>query len=154
MLFDPKHEQYLGRLEAELHRARALTPELMSDVIAEGCIRFAPHEGPAKLKIGRLIGAGAWTDAALALIAFELPQWKLRRILYEDGEWHCALSKQPQLPMGLDEMAEGSHASLPLAILIALLQALRDPAGRESGGTGVLQVTSLAGQAMCCDNFA
>ena len=35
MLFDPKHEQYLGRLEAELHRARALTPELMSDVIAE-----------------------------------------------------------------------------------------------------------------------
>jgi hypothetical protein len=58
MLFDPKHEQYLGRLEAELHRARTLTPELMSDVIAEGCIRFAPHEGPAKLKIERLIRAG------------------------------------------------------------------------------------------------
>jgi hypothetical protein len=122
-------------------------------VITEGCIRFAPHESPAKLKIGRLIGAGAWTDAALALIAFELPQWKLRRILYEDGEWHCVLSKQPQLPMGLDEIAEGSHASLPLAILIALLQALRDPAGRESGGTGALQVTPLAGHAMCCDNF-
>ena len=55
--------------------------------------------------------------------------------------------------MGLDEIAEGSHASLPLAILIALLQALRDPAGRESGGTGALQVTPLAGHAMCCDNF-
>jgi hypothetical protein len=154
MLFDPKHEQYLGRLEAELHRARALTPELMSDVIAEGCIRFAPHEGPAKRKIERLIGPGAWTDATLALIAFELPQWKLRRILYEHGEWHCSLSKQPQLPMGLDEIAEGSHESLPLAILIALLQALRDPAGRESGMTGVLQVNPLARHAMCCDNFA
>jgi hypothetical protein len=154
MLFDPKHEQYLGRLEAELHRARALTPELMSDVIAEGCIRFAPHAGPAKLDIERLIGAGAWTDAALALIAFELPQWKLRRILYEDGEWHCSLSKQPQLPMGLDEIVEGSHESLPLAILITLLQALRDADGRESGVTRVLQVNPRAGHAMCCDNFA
>ena len=154
MLFDPKHEQYLGRLEAELRRARALTPELMSDVAAEACVRFASHGGHAKLKIERLIGAGAWTDAALALIAFELPQWKLRRILYEDGEWHCSLSKQPQLPMGLDEIAEGSHESLPLAILIALLQALRDPAGRECGVTGVLQVNPLAGHAMCCDNFA
>ena len=58
MLFDPKHEQYLGRLEAEVQRARTLTPKLMSDVIAEGCIRFAPHQGPAKLKIERLIGVG------------------------------------------------------------------------------------------------
>ena len=54
----------------------------------------------------------------------------------------------------LDEIAEGSHESLPLAILIALLQALRDPAGRECGVTGVLQVNPLAGHAMCCDNFA
>ena len=46
MLFDPKHEQYLGSLEAELRRARALTPELMSDVIAEGCARFAPTKAP------------------------------------------------------------------------------------------------------------
>ena len=154
MLFDPKHEQYLGRLEAELHRARALTPELMSDVAAEACVHFASHGGPAKLKIERLIGAGAWTDAALALIAFELPQWTLRRILYEDGEWHCSLSRQPQLPMGLDEVAEGSHEALPLAVLIALLQALRDHARRESGVTGVPQVNPLAGHAMCCDNFA
>ena len=154
MLFDPKHEQYLGRLEAELRRARSLTPELMSDVIAEGCARFAPHAGPAKLKIERLIGVRAWTDAALALIAFELPQWKLRRILYEDGEWHCSLSRQPQLQMGLDEVAEGSHEALPLAVLIALLQALRDHAGRGSGVTGVPQVNIVPGYAICCDNFA
>ena len=125
-----------------------------SFIARDGCIRFARHEGPAKLKIERLIGAGAWTDAVLALIAFELPQWKLRRILYEDGEWHCSLSRQPQLPMGLDEVAEDSHEALPLAVLIALLQALRDHARRESGVTGVLQVNPLAGHAMCCDNFA
>ena len=41
MLFDPKHGQYLGTLEAELRRAQILTPELMSEVIAQACVRFA-----------------------------------------------------------------------------------------------------------------
>jgi hypothetical protein len=58
------------------------------------------------------------------------------------------------LPMGLDEVAEGSHEALPLAVLIALLQALRDHAGRESGVTGVPQVNFLPGYTVCCDNFA
>ena len=154
MLFDPKHEQYLGRLEAELRRARALTPELMSDVAAQACVRFASHGGPAKLKIERLIGAGAWTDATLALIAFELPQWTLRRILYEDGEWHCSLSRQPQLPLELDEVAEASHEILPLALLVALLQASRDVAAGATRVTAVPRVDLAPGYAMCCDNFA
>src|ERR1700704_6539482 len=128
MLFDPKQEQYLGRLEAQLRRAQALTPELISDVLAEGCVRFATRGSAAKFRIDRLIESGAWTDAALALVELELPQWKLRRMLYEDGEWHCTLSKRPQLPIGFDEVAEGSHEILALAILIALLQARRDAA--------------------------
>jgi len=33
------------------------------------------------------------TDAALALIDLELPQWQVRRIAYDAGEWHCALSR-------------------------------------------------------------
>src|SRR4030088_333950 len=113
-------------LEAQLRRAQALTPELISDVTAEACVCFAARGGTAKQRINRLIDAGAWTDTALALLELELPQWTLRRIVYEDGEWHCSLSKQPQLPLGLDEVAEASHEILPLAILIALLQASRD----------------------------
>ena len=49
MLFDPKHEQHLGMLEAQLRRAQALTPELMSDVIAQTCVRFAACETQRKL---------------------------------------------------------------------------------------------------------
>lgn len=159
MLFDPKQEQYLGRLEAQLRRAQALTPELMSDVLAEACIRFATRGSAAKFRIHRLIVSGAWTDAALALVELELPQWKLRRMLYEDSEWHCSLSKQPQLPIGFDEVAEGSHELLALAILIALLQARRDAAVSTTavsttGVTTVPQVGAVAGYAMCCDNFA
>ena len=99
MLFDPIHDQHLGMLEAQLRRAQALTPELLSEVIAE-VRRFARAKRQRKLRINRLIAAGAWTDAALALVELELPQWSLRRIVYEDGEWHCCLSRQPQLPLG------------------------------------------------------
>jgi len=154
MLFDPKHERYLGRLEADLHRAQTPTPKLMSDVTAQACVSFTAHNSRAELIIKRLIGAGAWTDAALALIAFELPQWKLRRLLYEDGEWHCSLSRQPQLPIELDAVAEGSHCALPLAVLIALLHARRDHAGRESGATGASSASTRGGYSVCCDNFA
>jgi hypothetical protein len=154
MLFDPKHGQYLGRLEAQLRRAQGLTPELMTEVIAQACVRFASPEEAATARVKRLIGAGAWTDAALALLACELPQWKLRRLLYEDGEWHCSLSRQPQLPIEFDEVAEGSHDALPLAVLIALLHARRDLTGREGVATGVPPVNAGAGYTMCCDNFA
>jgi hypothetical protein len=154
MLFDPKQEQYLGRLEAQLRRAQALTQELISDVLAEACIRFATRGSAAKFRIDRLIESGAWTDAALALVELELPHWKLRRMLYEDGEWHCYLSKQPQLPIGFDEVAEGSHEILALAILIALLQARRDAAVSTAGVTAVPRIGPVAGYAMCCDNFS
>ena len=80
MLFDPIHEQHLGMLEAQLRRAQALTPELMFEVIAQTCVRFSPHaRRQRKLGIDRLMKSGAWTDAALALVELELPQWKLRR---------------------------------------------------------------------------
>ena len=79
MLFDPKYGQYLGTLEAELRRARGLTPELMSEVMTQACGCFAPHEQAAIRGISRLIEAGACVDAVLAMIALELPQWKLRR---------------------------------------------------------------------------
>jgi len=154
MLFDPKHEQHLGMLEAQLRRAQALTPELMSDVIAQTCVRFAACETAAKARIDRLIESCAWTDAALALLELELPQWKLRRIVYEDGEWHCCLSRQPQLPLGLDDVAEASHEILPLALLISFLQARRAVAERPTRVTAVPQVGSVSGYAACCDNFA
>ena len=44
----------------------------------------------------------AWTDAALALMELELPLWQVRRIAYDEGEWHCALSRERELPDWLD----------------------------------------------------
>ena len=72
-----------------------------------------------------MIQSGAWTDAALALIDLELPQWQIRRLAYDDGEWHCALSRQRELPDWLDQPIETHHADLALAILSAFVEAQR-----------------------------
>ena len=123
-------------------------------MITEACARFAAQRPSAKVRVGRLIEAGAWTEAALALVELELPQWKLRRLVYDDGEWLCSLSKQPQLPLGLDDVAEASHEILPLAILSAFVQAQRTTATNAVSLTRVPQVHPASGYAVCCDNFA
>ena len=72
-------------------------------------------------RLDRLVTAGAWTDAALALIVIELPRWQLRRLAYDEGEWHCALSNQRDLPDWLDSAVETHHPVLATAILDAFL---------------------------------
>ena len=75
MLFDPKYEEQLDVLEERLHQAHAFTPtrDLMSDVIAKACTRFAAHGATSLVRVNQLIEAGAWTDAALAMVELELP---------------------------------------------------------------------------------
>jgi hypothetical protein len=73
----------------------------------------------------QLIESRAWTDAALALIDLELPFWQIRRLVYDDGEWHCALSRERELPDWLDQSIEARHADLALAILSAFVEARR-----------------------------
>jgi hypothetical protein len=48
----------------------------------------------------RLIEAGAFV-VTFALQELEIPQWKLRRIVYDDPQWHCSSSKHSALPMEL-----------------------------------------------------
>jgi hypothetical protein len=156
MLFIPTSENRIGRLTSELRHSSAITTELMSHVIADGCTRFsAMSESGMADRFNRLVQSGAWTDAALALIELELPAWKLRRLVYEDGEWFCSLSRQPNLPETLDDTADASHVVLPLAILCAFLEARRmtNPAPEPNSVTAP-QLHPASGHAVCCDNFA
>jgi hypothetical protein len=153
MLFDPKYEERFGGLEQQLRRAHALTPRIMADVIGEACTRLASQSPAAKARLDCLVETGAWTEASLVLVELELPQWKLRRLVHDDGEWLCSLSRQPRLPLGLDEVAEGSHEVMPLAILIALLEARRAPSSVSDVST-VPRVHRLPGYAVCSDSFS
>jgi hypothetical protein len=155
MTFDPSHEAHLRELKQELHRVHTITPALMADVIARACPRLQAQQRAARTTVIRLIESGASVDAALALLDLELPQWKLRRLIREDGEWHCSLSKQLGLPAEFDEMAEANHESLPLAILSAFVEARhRSFTAGEARPNSVPQIRPTQGYVICCDNFA
>jgi len=100
-----------------------MTPPLMHDVIDHACRRI-PSLGDSErtTRIMRLIDVEAWADAALALIELELPLWQVRRIAYDEGEWHCALSRERELPDWLDTAVEARHADLALALLSAFVE--------------------------------
>ena len=145
-----------GELDDRLRDASAVTPELMSQIIEETCRSYPPIRRTTKsLAIERLIQSGAWTDAAFALIDLELPLWQVRRIVYDEGEWHCALSRQRELPEWLDQSIETRHTDLPLAILTAFVDAQRSdaPSTRTSVPTAPRDADVLCSP-VYCDNFA
>jgi len=139
-----------------LHDALAVTPSLIADVIRESCRRF-PSQGQADRteRVVQLIQLGAWTDAALGLIELELPQWQVRRLVYDSGQWYCALSRERELPDWLDDSVEGHHADLAIAILIALVEVRRNspPSHRPSVPAAGRKERPVY-EPLCCDSFA
>src|ERR1700744_4183472 len=155
MPFASEHDDPLG-LPARVRDAGALTAELFSDVIKTVCRRFPSLGQPEKTaRIEHLIASSAWTDAMLTLINLELPQWQVRRIAYDEGEWHCALSRQRELPEWLDQSIEARHVDLSLAILTAFVDAQR-PNGppTTSSVPPVPRPPDALYEPACCDNFA
>ena len=95
---------------------------------------------------------GRFTEAALALLELEMPNWKIRRLVNESGEWLCSLSSRPGVPTEFDDMAEARHTVLSLAVLRALLEARRVN-GAEAIFTPA-DVPLSTTTRFCCDNFA
>jgi hypothetical protein len=88
------------------------------------------------------------------LIEIELPQWKLRRLTCDDGEWFCSLTRHPDLPVELDDAAEAHHPNLPMAIRRAMLEAWgRSSAERGKRTPRVPEVRPAGLPLVCCDNF-
>ena len=157
MLWNPKHELRAGSLEERVQQAERITPDLMSAIMAEARDRLPvlsrSREGTVRL--AHLIECAAWTDAALAVIDLELPDWQLRRLVREDGQWLCSLSRQPNLPPELDETIDGTHEVLSLAILGALMEARRRTSFTQTAPSAAAAPTQpAAAYSVCCDNFA
>jgi hypothetical protein len=152
----PSNDQEAHPVDDRLRHAHNVTAKLMSAVIEAACRRFpSAGQGERTARIQRLIAAEAWTDAAFALIELELPQWQARRIAYDEGEWHCALSRQRELPEWLDQSVEARHPDLPLAILSAFVEAQRASAPSIRPSVPIVRREANAVyQALCTDNFA
>nr|QDP21770.1 hypothetical protein FNV92_06155 [Bradyrhizobium cosmicum] len=142
-------------LSQQLRAAPAMTRPLILDIIDNACRRF-PSLGQSErtVRVMRLVDAEAWADAALALIELELPMWQVRRIAYDEGEWHCALSRERELPDWLDAAVEARHADLALALLSAFVevQALAEEASRPSVPT-VRPAPDSFYEPVGCENF-
>ena len=144
-----------SELGDRLRDAHAVTAELMADIVSQTCRRFPSlGQGGKTAHIERLIHSGAWTETALALVDLELPQWQVRRLVYDEGEWHCALSRQRELPDWLDQSIESHHADLALAILSAFVEArqISMPASRPS--VPVRRDTNSQYEPLLVDNFS
>ena len=145
LLFSERRDGLVDRLRD----APAVTVDLISELIGDAS-RLLP------VRIERLIESAAWTDAALALLELELPNWRLRRLVSDDGEWHCALSLQRELPEWLDDRSvESHHADLAMAILSAFVDARRMSAlPSRTSVPAVSRSANALYEPMCCDNFA
>ncbi len=155
MAFTADHEVLFDRLDEELRFSTEPAPELFAKVIASICSRIPVLTRSGKTDgIDRLVGSGAWTDSALALIELELPMWKVRRIAFENGEWLCLLSQQINLPLELDDCVDASHDILALAILRAFVEARRKASLVRQATSRVPQILSVPADVICCDNFA
>jgi hypothetical protein len=144
-----------NRLDDRLCQAPAVTAGLVADVVKSICPRFASLRHTERAaRAEQMIELGAWTDAAMALLALELPHWQIRRLVYDSDEWHCALSSQREMPEWLDQSIEAHHADLPMAILRAFVSARqRDAPVARASVPAVPPTTGELYEPVCCDNF-
>ncbi len=133
-----------------------VTPDLFAEVAAIACrrlplLRAVGKSGP----LDQLIAARAWHDAAFILIELELPMCKLRRLVYEDGEWLCSLSRHPNFPATFDETADAVHEEPVLAVLLAFIEARRRGDAVYDAGVAIARSARRASvYVACCNNFA
>lgn len=153
MLLRPDRPERFARIADQVSSADHASTDLVSAITSEISHRAANGSAPMSAQIQKLIASGAWTDAALTLIASELPQWKLRRLAYDDGEWHCTLSPQREFPEWLDDGIEAHHENLPLALFKGLIEAAQQqPVETAKPTVPYIRIKQL--DSICCDNFA
>lgn len=147
------HQHHDVNAAGPLHDTGTVSKDVFAEVLEAYCPRIkAMMHTERAARFARLVEAGAWTDAALALLALELPQWQIRRLAYDDGEWHCALSDNREMPDWLDASIEMHHADMALAILSTVIEARsqRQLSQMVMGPAA----TDSSFEPMCCDNFA
>jgi hypothetical protein len=151
-----EQEEALRRLTDQLRAASAPTLELISKVVVDACSRVETLSISGKsTPIDQLIRSGAWTDASLAIVEFELPMWTLRRLIFDAREWFCSLSRHPTVPIEFDDTADGRHEARAIAILLSFVEAKRRliAASARVNRTSVPHIRPRPIYPFCCDNF-
>jgi hypothetical protein len=155
MSLETKHQAALDALAGALQSAQEPSVDLLTKILIGGACTRIPLLAKAG-KVGRLLELakiGAWTEATFALIELELPHWRVRRLVYENDEWLCSLSRQPNLPMAYDDCAEATHEVLPIAMLCAFVEACRRRDTMQESVSAVPLIQPLPEQIISCENY-
>jgi hypothetical protein len=154
MSLKAKHPTSFDALDSALYRASEPTLDLYAKIISAACTRIPLlAEAEAFDRLMHLSKIGAWTEAAFLLIALELPLWRVRRLVYEDGEWLCSLSNQPNLPIALDDCVEATHEVLPIAMFYAFVEARRRRHAMQEPLSIVPYIQPRPEHNVCCENY-
>lgn len=156
MPFRTHTHRSVGDLRDAVCRAPTTTAELLSAALDLLAARSAvPHRNAQVQRVRAFIDAQAWTEAALAIAGLAHSR-AVRRLIHEDGEWHCRIGSQWVVPDWVDDSVEFSHPVLSLAILGALIDAVQQVPVTVRAATSVPlsrpgQVGSIP--AVSCDNY-
>jgi hypothetical protein len=154
MSLEAKHRTAVDALDRVLQRAQEPSLDLLAKIVSGSCTRIsAQFKTETFDRLIHLANIGAWTEVAFALIALELPLWRVRRLAYESGEWLCSLSYQPNLPMAIDDCVEANHEVLPMAVLCAFVEVCRRRHSIRQPVSVVPQIEPWPEQIMCCENY-
>jgi hypothetical protein len=145
--------QDFAQFDERVRLALAVSVSLLQQIVAAFPRLSSASQRGSATDIGRFVETRSWTDFALGLVRLELPTWRVRRLTCEENEWFCSLSQQPNLPLALDQTADGTHDDLPLAILRALIEALRINADQRRMPAHLPLIVPVSGVPICCDNF-
>jgi hypothetical protein len=160
MLFHPDYAERLRRISERINAADAVTNDLISELIGAISDRHGAGKHGAEKHdqwredIKTFVQIGAWTDAAIIFMKMELPRWKLRRLVYDEGEWHCAISHQRDLPEWLDATIETHHNDLSIALLKSIVEAIRQDMSQDAPTLNIWTKPIDQRNLICCDNFA
>ncbi len=83
-----------------------------------------------------------------------LQQWQLRRLAYDDGAWHCALSRTRDMPDWLDAAVEAHHPDMAMAIMTALREAMQGDPSPHLAVVPQRASSSDGFEPVLCDNYA
>ena len=154
MLFRPHDQGLLNDIDERLRSANAASSDLFF-LVLKACSRLGACNPTMLKRLRQMLEIGAYTDAALTIVDREQPAWKLRRLSFNSGEWHCSLSRNGWVPIEVDETADAHHECLSLAILRAFVEARRaSPVKSSPAVTTVPQIKFADYSIVCCDNFS
>jgi len=153
MLFHPNRIERLANVADRLNKTTAPSAVLLYAVLSTTDRTQVASQGVAAAHIAQLIECGAWTEAAMELLNLCCPRWQLSRLIYDNGEWHCCLSPERELPDWLGQTIETRHEYLAMALLKAVLESSQYEVSTDETPTPIGPPRAISDNLVLCEDF-